>query len=410
MSNELATPEAPAAPIVATPEPAAPVVPVTPTAPVVAAEPISLPVDDRLNLTHDQRKGLLFGRHAPAAEKPVEAAPVTPVVEPPPAPVEAPAVAAPVVPVTPAASAAQIEDELDPEAGFTKNFRLHTDDPRHSAFLKAYKAITAVNPKASIADIARSVGLEETPVVPTNIPGIVEPPQVPAEIVAARAAIAEIEAKIDGAFSNEELTKPEQAALIKQLGAKNRELSTLEMRHEIAAQRQTEMAQQQGATARQQEMQAVDEAYPALTDPDSDLSLELDRQFFAITGNRAHPDFQKVNAEGFPAYLAEQATQAVAARLMKKNPGMTEAQAAAAVKGSKPAAVAPVSPVAPTPPVQPTKPQPAPVPRTVLVTAPGGQQAPAAVTLSIEQIREQAARDPHFRKRALGFTGDRVVA
>lgn len=399
METITATPEAPAAPIVA-----APVAPVT--EPAINLENVS----DRLSLSRDQRRGALFGQNK-TAESPVAATPVTPE----PAPVETPAEvtipaevppveAPPVVPATPVEPA---DDAIDP-AGFAKNFRVHTDDPTQSAFLKAYKAALAVNPRVNPADVARLVGLEAAPVAQQSIPGIeTAPPQPPAEIVAARAEIEAMIAKIDEAAGEGVLFTPELAKLNRELAAKQASLAKTELRYELNAERQareqSQTSQQNAHATRQEEMAATEAEFPTLLDPDSDLTLELDRQFGLIASNPQHPDFQKVNKPGFPAYLTQQSVAAVVARTMKKNPGMTEAQALAAVKGAKPAE-APRSPA-----VVPAKPAAQPVPRTVLVTSPGGQQAPAPVQLSIEQIRAEAAKDPAFRRRALGFSDTRMV-
>lgn len=402
METITATPEAPAAP--STPAP-------TPEAPAINLES----VNDRLSLSRDQRRGALFG------QKPAEAAPVvaTTPVTPEPAPVVEPAevtipAEVPLVEPTPVVPVVDPSDDAIDPAGFAKNFRLHTDDPTQSAFLKAYKAALAVNPNVNPADVARLVGLEAAPVAqPTAIPGIPPaPPQPPAEIVSARAEVAALREKLAQAKKDAAdgiLLSADVLQLTEDYADRRADLGAIELRHAMNAERQareqSQASQQNAHATRQSEMAATEAEFPALLDPDSDLTLELDRQFGLIASNSQHPDFQKVNRPGFPAYLTQQAAAAVVARAMKKNPGMTEAQALAAVKGAKPAE-APRSPVATTP---APKPAAQPVPRTVLVTSPGGQQAPAPVQLSIEQIRAEAAKDPAFRRRALGFSDTRMV-
>lgn len=396
METITATPEAPAAP--STPAP-------TPEAPAINLES----VNDRLSLSRDQRRGALFG------QKPAEAAPVvaTTPVTPEPAPVVEPAevtIPAEVPPVEPPATP-QPPAEVTPEAERILPQRINTKqfDAREQEAIALKHDMAKAGESISLLEACERVDAKYG--IKKEIPGIQPaPPQPPAEIVAARAEVAALREKLAQAKKDAAdgiLLSADVLQLTEDYADRRADLGAIELRHAMNAERQareqSQASQQNAHATRQSEMAATEAEFPALLDPDSDLTLELDRQFGLIASNSQHPDFQKVNRPGFPAYLTQQAAAAVVARAMKKNPGMTEAQALAAVKGSKPAE-APRSPAA-----APAKPAAQPVPRTVLVTSPGGQQAPAPVQLSIEQIRAEAAKDPAFRRRALGFSDTRMV-
>lgn len=391
MSTEAApVTEAPAAPETITPAVEAPATPVV--APVVI-DPATVNFHD---VSADERESLLFNPPPIAIAEVPAPAEVTPVE---PTPVETPDPAAPVEPVVPVEPAPTAE-----EAEFIKNFRVHAPNKLASGFLKAYRAALEANPDANPAEIAAAVGFQlpqaAKPAVPNAVPGLPVATPEQTEIAAIDAKIAELTAST----SEGTLMTPELTAAIIDLGTRK---ATLQIRGEIAAQR---AADQQTATrtqARQASAAELLKQYPTANDSESLLGTEIDRQFLQIKNDPNHPDAAMLRADDGPARLIEKAAATVTARL-QKTLGLTEAQARDAISG-KPITEA-KGPAAPATPTQPVKPKtPAPVPRTVLVTAPGGKSAPDPTPIDPTQLRDRASNDPKLRDELLGFFAPRIV-
>lgn len=362
---------------ITTPTPEAPVAPVTAT--------VSTPSTDRpltpdivVDLSPDQRKAVLRESFEKPKDAPKPAEPVVPV-----------EVVAEPVPV-----AEQVElpaEEKDEPEDITKNFRLHTTDPKQSAFIKAYKAALAVNPNVNPADVARMVGLEETPAdeQPTFIPQI---PVQHADVTAAQATLTALDAQIEAIEDGTLVTKDVKALLTKRSDALA-QLSEAKLRSEFANQREQDRQATRLLTAKEACKIEVLHDYPTASDDNSELGTEIAR-IYAEVQQPSHPDNRRLSTNDFPRWITEKAAKAAVARLTK-NLGLTEAQALSAVKGQKPEATSPA--------IQPPK-QPATVPRTVLVTAPGGQAAPTPLAMTPQQMLEAARSNPKLRRAALGLS------
>lgn len=389
--------QAPAAAETVSPAPAAPEVTPTP-APVVAdvqptAEDLSSAVE---SLSPAERHSILFGKDQPKVEPELKAAakvpePVAPVVPVEPAPVEAAPVAE-VVPVVEPVIPVEAEDA--DEAKLPKNFRLHTEDPKASAFLQAFKHALRANPNANPAAIAAQVGYDlptsETP-APT-IPGEATPVQAD-PISAAREELAQIDAKIDEAGENESLMNKDLAAAIKRRG----DLTSLITKMELQGEQHTATVR----SAREASKIEVLKEYPTANTPDSVLGKEVDLLYARIQGDPKHPLRADFGKDNFPEILTR---AAVASKVEEyKAVGMSEAQALAAVTGKS--TIEAKGPAVPTPPPQTKPATPPPVPRQVLVTGQGGNTTPEAVPLTADQVLEATRNDPKLRRAAL-FGGD----
>lgn len=395
MSTETApVTEAPAAPVAA-PVEAAPIE-VTPTVEdvrQVAADPANR---DAL-LFGGEIKAPAKGEDKKADEEPVPAP--EPEVVP---PVEVPPVVPPVeTPPSPT-------DDDDEEGKLPKNFRFHTDDKKASSFLKALRAAMVTNPKVNPADVAKLVGYEMPGAAPAAPESTPEPAGEPAHIVAARAELVSLAQQIkDSARDNlgSDEVEDMRLAYTEKLTDLKTELKTQQLRAELAQESADKEAKGKQMTAREASKAATLSDFPTANDGKSLLGKEITLLYSEIQSNPNHPDRARLAQDDGPRWLTERAATSKVAELVT-NLGMTEAQALAAVKGTKPTAEAkgPVVPVKP-----PTIQQAQPVPRNILVTAPGGAPAPEAVQLDAAQIRQRASTDPKFRDAALGWSGDIII-
>jgi hypothetical protein len=325
----------------------------------------------------------------------------------------------PVTPVTPAAVApveakkeepapvTPTEEEDDaPAAGddFTKNFRVHTNDAKASAFLKAYKAALAVNPNANPAVIAAGIGYDlpvEEKGTASGEPAKGAAPEIPGNdpLSVMQARITEIRATLKQAGSDEKLYDSEVQELSDELTELVSEVKAMKVEQKILATLDQRSAHDKALTARQSVKAQVLQEWPTANDDESVLGEEIKLLLGDVTNNPSHPLHAQMGQDNFPAVLTAKAVESKTAKLQKQF-GYTKEQALAAIKG-KPVAEA-TSPVTPATPPQKT---PAPVPRTILTTTPGGSSAPEAVAINPAQVLEQLENNPQLRRTVLFGSG-----
>lgn len=389
MTTEIVPPtEAPAAP---------PVVPAAEPAPTPAPEPVAVTATTEVtpetapeviaNLSPEARRAILFGgvppAPAPKAEEvvpPVEAEVIPPVEQVPPV----------VPPVEP--------EKLLPNRINTSQF-----DDREQEAIALKHDLEKEGEKISLKEACERIEAKYGPRPAAEVtPPIPAPVVEPAHIVAARAELAALSQQIKDT-ARDELNRDEiedlRMVYVEKLADLKSELKISKLKDELSADQLAQAVRTKQITARDASKEATLKEYPTANDDDSLLGAEITKQYLAIQSDTKHPDRARSGADDFPAYLTEKAAKAVSARL-QKTLGYTEAQALEAVKG-KPVTEA-KGPVAPAVPAKTPVP---PVPRTILVTAPGGKPAPEPVAMDAAQIIERANKDPKFRRAVLFGTG-----
>ena len=311
------------------------------------------------------------------------------------------------VEATPVANDDAVADDVQPITGdedepVTKNFRIHTEDPKLSSFFKTFKAAQQVNPNVNPLDVAKIVGYDYGDAPVEGIPGIdnaVEPEQSTLDI--ARGELAAIEEKLDSVASNEDLFNASVADLIKQHGKISSKITRLEIHEDISSRNQ----ETSKISARNQSKEDVLKEYPSANSDDTILGAEIARTFQEIQLDANHPGHAMLARNDGPRWITEQAAQRVISRL-QKDLGMTEAQAVAAIRKGN------ATPEASRPGVSTSfasTTQTRPVPRNVLVTAPGGRYAPEQNTISKSEALEMARNDPKARDAALGWGSNLII-
>ena len=354
------------------------------TAPPPPPEPKPEPSASRIELSPEGVRGvdpatrdaLLFGEQ-PAAEEGTDAAKAT----------EDAAAAEAAKAEAEAAKKAEDEEEGDK---LTKNFRLHTEDPKQSAFLKAYKSALAVNPNVNPADIARAVGYEAPPAeakAAAEIPGLGEAPAQADPLAAMQAEANALAEKM--AEHDDELVGPELRKLQSEHAAKLAEIAAIRAVDKYRA----EVGDTQRRSARETSKAAVLADYPTAGDDATMLGAEIGKQWLEVR-DPAHPDHARFQKNDGPQFLTERAVEAVKARLVATG-RFTPEEALAAIKG-KPYAEA--KGPAGTP---PTKPVSTAVPKFLGVAAPGNRPAAEPATVDVKTLVELAKRDPKLRDAAL---------
>lgn len=366
--------------------------------PVAESAPASAPVSEApitpeivVDLSPEQRRAVLKESFEPAKESP-KPAEVKEEKPPEVAPVVVDAVAAP-------ASPADDDEEQPFKEGEKYRTRITTHNAKHAAFLKAFQVASAANPEVNPADVARLVGYD--------LPAAQEPayqePEIPREnpdVTGARATLDALDAQIEAIEDGALMTK-DVKSLLKQRSDALAQLSEAKLRSEFAQQRQEDKKAERDRIGRgKQECKAeVIKEYPTVADDNSELGTELGRLLGQVENPR-HPDNWRMSQADFPRWLTEQAATAAVKRLTT-NLGLTEAQALSVVKTGKAEAVSPATPV---------QKQPATVPRTVLVTAPGGKSAPSATAMTPQQAIEAARSDPKIRRAALALSNGVTIS
>lgn len=341
-------------------------------------------------LTPEQRDAVLFGTKS---EMQVEPAPV----EPTPAPVAPPA--EPVPPVEP-------EPEPDSTA-HPKNVRISgIEDPKAAAFAIAFAAALRANPHANPIDVAREYGYDLPAVEAAPEPTQTEI-AAPPHIVAARAEIEALDAQLTAEITDGVLLGPELRTKENAITQRKIQLGIMEYQQQEADRRAVEQDQGHRQTAREASKAAALVQFPTANDANSVLGKEITRQFLEIQANPDDPRNTDLAKDNGPAWLVQQAAAELGTTL--KALGLSDEQVQNALKG-KPTAEA-KGPVTPDPTViPPRKPAvPAPVPRTVLVTSPGGNPAPVVPAMTPAQAIEAARNNPALREAVLGFASGRKL-
>lgn len=385
MSTAVAEPQAPEA--------------AAPEAPQITPETIS-------NLSPEQRDAALFGAPAAQAETKEE-----PKAEPEVAKPEVKPETASAEPEPPKEEAKpEIEVKEEPEEdGITKNFRLHTDDPKTSAFFKAFKAAQRVNPSVNPIDVAKLVGYD-LPGTEAKAPEPEGPSEI--ELMEQEAkSFADEAARLSGEIDqlDEDTPASTVAKLMRQHGEAQKkhgeltgDIKVAKLKAELSEARQSERSQEQRLEARNATKTEVLKDWPTANDDDSLLGAEVSRLYSEMKADPNHADHTELAKDTGPKWLVEKAVKAMTSRLVKQL-GYTEEQAVAAIKG-KP--VAEAKGPAEVPQAAKTA-----VPRTAPMAVAGIRPAPEAQpTLDINKIRERAKNDPAFRDKALfGDTSTWVV-
>lgn len=305
---------------------------------------------------------------------PVEASPV----EPAPAPVvPAPA---PVVPVA--------DDEPAP-GEFTKNFRIHADDPKESAFLATLKGAKLSGQPVNVAEIARLVGYE-LPGTPAADPTPVV--QQPTAVDTLNSEIAALQATIREAGEINSPMTPELSEAMLALSTKQAELAGLKAVSDVTQTTavHTLEAQRKAAT------EAFRPEAPNAFDPHTHLGAAVRAMYAEIEGTPNHPLLPMVTAVDGTAQFVNHVADLIAPKVAAKQ-GITVEVAKAQLKGSPP-------PVAATPAATPQAAPQAipPVPRTAAVAAPvSGTPAAPAPQLTEKEILERSLTDPKLLEAAL---------
>jgi hypothetical protein len=292
-------------------------------------------------------------------------------------------------------------DVADDES-LPKNFRIHTEDPKLSSFFKTFKAVQQVNPNVNPLDVAKIVGYDYENAPTSEIPGLENPePQELSDLDIARGELETIEERLDSVASNEDLFNADVAALIKQHGKISSKITKLEIRSDFS----NEVQQGQKISARNQSKNDVLQEYPSANSDDTLLGAEIARTFQQIQLDINHPGHAMLARNDGPRWITEQAAKTVITRL-QKDLGMTEAQATAAIKNgavnseaSRPENATSFANATQT----------RPVPRNVLVTAPGGRYAPEQPTITKAQALEMARNNPKARDAALGWGSNLII-
>lgn len=368
-----ATPEAPAAPETALPAEDAPVI-LAPT-----PEPTPVTPEALRALSPSERDKLLFDQQpvAPVAEeKKEEAKPVEPTEV-----------------VTPTQEPPAEEEETEAEK-LPKNFRLHTEDPKQSAFLKAFKAAMNVNPQVNPADVARLVGYE-MPGAPQVQAAVTEQIPAPDPITVMQQEADALEAQIDEIAAGEPLVTPEIVKLQRDHAKKLSDIAVAKVRAEHIRERSAEKAHTERVSARTAIKDAVLQEMPTANDGNSLLGAKIQGLYDAIQADPNHPDRARLAKDDGPRWIAEAARDAAVLELLGSEPNMTMAQARAKVVGTTEAT---------RPAVTPAKTSTA-IPRNAPVAAAKPSGAPEPAPLDLEKVRN----DPKLRDAALGFNGQLII-
>lgn len=361
------------------------------TTPAAPAETKPAPSESRIELTPDGVRGvdpatrdaLLFGEAPPLAEENAEAAEAQRKTD-----AEAEAARAE------AAKKAEDEEEGDK---LTKNFRLHTEDPKQSAFLKAYKSALAVNPNVNPADIARAVGYEAPPAEAkaAEIPGLGDAPTNADPLAAMQAEADALAEKM--AEHDDELVGPALRKLQSEHAAKLAEIAAIRAVDKYRA----EVGDNQRRSAREESKAQVLADAPTAGDDTTMLGAEIAKQWLEVR-DPAHPDNARFQKDDGPKWLTERAVEAVKARLLATGK-FTPEEALAEIKGKPIEAKGPAG-------KPPQKPVSTAVPKFLGVAAPGSKPAAEPATVDVKTLIEQAKANPKLRDAALFGTEGTVFA